>query len=175
MKHKYIAFFLFTIIGVSLLLLYGSLLLRGANDEFLILAKNLGSVADKSSPYRLANITVNGFKLLADVPTTNDEFQKGLDIKDHLNENRGMLFIFTKPAREPFWMHGMKFPIDIIWLDKGGNVVHIERNLSPCLTDFACPTYSPEADSLYVLETTANFTERHNVNIGTHMNYHLIG
>ena len=165
---------MFTIIGVSLLLLYGGLLLRGANDEFLISAKNIGSVAAKSSPYRLANITINGFNLLADVPTTNDAFYKGLDVKDHLDENMGMLFIFTKPIKEPFWMHGMKFPIDIIWLDKGGNVVHIERNLSPCLTDFACPTYSPEADSLYVLETTANFTERHNVNIGTHMNYHLI-
>jgi uncharacterized membrane protein (UPF0127 family) len=174
LKHKYIALFLFTAIGVSLLLLYGSLLLRGANDEFLISAKNPGSVADKSSPYRLANITINGFNLLADVPTTNDEFQKGLDIKDHLDENRGMLFIFKKPVKEPFWMHGMKFPIDIIWLDKGGNVVHIERNLSPCLTDLACPTYSPETDSLYVLETTANFTERHGVDIGTHMNYHLI-
>jgi len=46
LKHKYIALFLFTTIGVSLLLLYGGLLLKGANDEFLISAKNLGSVAD---------------------------------------------------------------------------------------------------------------------------------
>ncbi len=175
MKRKYIVLFLFTIIGASMLLLYGGLLLRGTNVEFLISAKNLDSVADKSSSYRLANITINGFNLLADVPTTNDEFQKGLDIKDHLNENQGMLFIFTEPSKQPFWMHGMKFPIDIIWLDKEGNVVHIERNLSPCIIDLACPTYSPETDSLYVLETTANFTERHNVNIGTHMNYHLIG
>ena len=134
--------------------------------------------------YMKANVRINGFNLIADVPTTTDEFQKGLDIKDHLNENQGMLFIFKEPGKTPFWMHGMKFPIDIIWFDKDKNVIHIEHNLQPCITDpynllsrlttISCPSYSPEKDALYVLETTAGFYQRHNVKVSTHMDFSLI-
>jgi uncharacterized protein len=124
--------------------------------------------------YMKANVIINGFNLVVDVPITSDQFQKGLDIKDHLNENQGMLFIFKEPDKIPFWMHGMKFPIDIIWFDNGRNVVHIEHNLQPCITDLACPSYSPEKDALYVLETTSGFYQRHNVKIGTHMDFSLI-
>jgi uncharacterized protein len=124
--------------------------------------------------YMKANVIINGFNLVVDVPITSDQFQKGLDIKDHLNENQGMLFIFKEPDKVPFWMHGMKFPIDIIWFDKGRNVVHIEHNIQPCITDLACPSYSPEKDALYVLETTSGFYQRHNVKIGTHMDFSLI-
>jgi len=140
-------------------------------------AKTLNLATGNNSTYRLASITINGFNLLADVPITTDQFHKGLDIKNHIKENQGMLFIFKEPGKKTlsFWMHGMKFPIDIIWFDNNSNVVKIERNLPPCITDLACPSYSPDKDSLSVLETTANFTEKHNIKIGTHMNYHLIG
>jgi len=163
---------LFTTIGA--LFLYRVGFFREVTSENLVSAINVENIVDRDSSYRLANVTINGFNLLAEVPTTNDQFQKGLDIKDHLQENQGMLFIFTEPAKYAFWMHGMKFPIDIIWIDNKNTVVHIEHNLSPCIIDLVCPTYSPDKDSMYVLETSANFAERHNVTIGTQMNYHLI-
>jgi uncharacterized protein len=128
--------------------------------------------------YLKANITINGFNLIADVPTTNDGFQKGLDVKDHLNENQGMLFVFRNPGPHPFWMHGMKFPIDIIWLNSEDTVVHIEHNLHPCIPNLICPTYAPPSsssgNSLYVLETVAGFSQKHNVRLGTHVDFHLI-
>jgi uncharacterized protein len=146
-----------------------------SNHAAVISNSNASSSSSPSGNYYMkANVTINGFNLVVDVPITSDQFQKGLDIKDHLNENQGMLFIFKEPDKIPFWMHGMKFPIDIIWFDKGRNVVHIEHNLQPCITDLVCPSYSPEKDALYVLETTSGFYQRHNVKIGTHMDYSLI-
>jgi uncharacterized membrane protein (UPF0127 family) len=140
----------------------------------------MGSGADYNKPlpnYLKANITINGFNLIADVPTTNEGFQKGLGVKDHLNENEGMLFVFLKPPPPPFWMHGMKFPIDIIWLNGEGTVVHIEHNLQPCTPGLMCPTYAPRSSSgssVYVLETVAGFSQKHNVSIGTSVESHLI-
>jgi uncharacterized membrane protein (UPF0127 family) len=162
----------FTIAGVTILCGFG--FLQGVPIENAVSATNLEKITNTNSFYRLANVTVNGFHLLADVPTTDDQFQKGLDIKDHLKENQGMLFIFSQPAKYAFWMHGMKFPIDIIWIDSNNSVVRVEQNLPPCTIDLLCPTYSPDRDSLYVLETTANFSERHNVTVGTHLNYHIV-
>jgi len=88
-----------------------------------------------------------------------------------------MLFVFQQPGRYGFWMIGMKFPIDIIWLDSNGTVTHIEHSLAPCPPNplnLFCPTYSPERDSLYVLETVAGFSNKHNVNPGTHISLELV-
>lgn len=168
--ERYFFLFLFIIICASVLLLYCF------PSTSRISAKTLNPAAGNNSTYRLANVTINGFNLLADVPITIDQFHKGLDIKNNIKESQGMLFIFKEPGKKSlsFWMHGMKFPIDIIWFDNNSNVVKIERNLPPCITGLVCPSYIPDKDSLYVLETAANFTQRHNVKIGTHMNFHLI-
>ena len=53
---------------------------------------------------------------------------QGLAVKNQLKENEAMLFVFEKPGKHSFWMKDMKFPIDIIWLDSTGKIVHIEEN-----------------------------------------------
>jgi uncharacterized membrane protein (UPF0127 family) len=99
---------------------------------------------------------------------------KGLAVKNQLKENEAMLFIFEESAKHSFWMKDMKFPINIIWLDSDGKVVHIEQNLQPCISVFICAGYSPNTDSQYVLETVAGFTQRHNVSVGTDIDFELI-
>jgi uncharacterized protein len=126
------------------------------------------------SRYLKAKVTVKDFELNADVPTTSELMSKGLAVKNQLRENEAMLFIFEESAKHSFWMKDMKFPIDIIWLDSVGKVVHIERNLQPCASVFICTSYSPSADSQYVLETVAGFAQRHNVNIGSDIDFELV-
>ncbi|MFL6430112.1 MAG: DUF192 domain-containing protein, partial [Nitrososphaeraceae archaeon] len=104
---------------------------------------------------------------------TTDQQTKGLSGRENLSENQGMLFVSKTPGRYGFWMKSMKFPLDIFWLDTNRSVVHIKENLQPCLTILNCPTYLPETDSLYVLETGAGFAQRHNITKGTHFNFQL--
>jgi uncharacterized membrane protein (UPF0127 family) len=127
--------------------------------------------------YLHAKVTVNGFDVMADVAVTDEQHTKGLDIKNNLTENQGMLFVFEQPYRYGFWMKGMKFPIDIIWLDTNGTVTHIEHSLKPCPpsnSNLVCPVYFPEKDSLYVLETVPGFSMKHNVTLGTHVSFELV-
>ena len=86
-----------------------------------------------------------------------------------------MLFVFGNEAKHTFWMKDMKFPIDIIWLNSDGKVVHIEKNLQPCVSVLICTNYSPNTDSQYVLETVSEFTQRHNISVGTDIDFELIG
>jgi uncharacterized membrane protein (UPF0127 family) len=125
--------------------------------------------------YLKANITINNNFNLGNtlVPLTQEGFKEGLDIKNNLKENEAMLFYFQQPGKYPFWMHGMKFPIDIIWIDGSKRVIHIEHDLQPCITDLACASYSPDKDALYVLEVAAGFSQRHNVTIGTKVDFQL--
>jgi uncharacterized membrane protein (UPF0127 family) len=127
--------------------------------------------------YLQAKVILNDdFELTAYVAITNDQQVKGLSVKDHLKENEGMLFVFEQPTRQVFSMKDMRFPIDIIWLDSNGTVVHIEHNLQPCIMTFAfiCPSYIPDKDSLYVLETVAGFSKKHSIKVGTNVDFQLI-
>ena len=121
--------------------------------------------------YRQVNVTANGFELVADIAVTREQQSKGLGVKDTMAEDEGMLFVFTKEKQHSFWMYGMKFPIDIIWLDGNKTVVHIEHSLEPC--GATCPTYSPAASSLYVLEVVAGFAKDHDVERGTQLEFDL--
>lgn len=86
-----------------------------------------------------------------------------------------MLFVFEQSDRHSFWMQDMKFPIDIIWVDSGVEVVCIKENMHPCISTFICLLYTPNTDSQYVLETVAGFTQRHDLNVGTHIDFELVG
>lgn len=126
-----------------------------------------------SNGYQQVNVTVNGLVLAADISATNEQRTQGLSVKDRLVENEAMLFVFGNEAEHTFWMKDMKFPIDIIWIDSDKTVVHIEHNLQPCSFGVLCPTYKPNDDSLYVLETVGGFAEKYGIVKGTQVEFEL--
>jgi uncharacterized membrane protein (UPF0127 family) len=149
-----------------------SIMLGPSEDERqkLIISQELRS---GSNGYRQINVTVNGLVLVADIAATDEQRREGLSVKDSLAENEAMLFVFEDEAEHTFWMKNMKFPIDIIWIDTDKTVVHIEHNLQPCSSELFCPTYKPNDDSLYVLETIGGFAERHDIVKGTMVEFEL--
>lgn len=158
--------------SMSLLLMASLYNSAGGYENFFKWVESIP--ADK---YLQAKVIVNDdFELTAYLALTNEQQTKGLSVKDYLKENEGMLFVYKQPTRQGFWMKDMKFPIDIIWLDSNGTVVHIEYNLQPCIMSFAfiCPSYIPDKDSLYVLETVAGFSKKHDIKVGTNVNFQLI-
>src|SRR5215211_6306582 len=112
------------------------------NNNTNPILKAIQEAPSTDSKYLKAKVTVKGFELNADIPITSELKSKGLAVKNQLKENETMLFVFEDSAKHPFWMKDIKFPIDIIWLDSDGKVVHIEQNLEPCLSVFICPNYT---------------------------------
>lgn len=126
----------------------------------------------QNEDYQQITVSINNFTLTADLALTSEQITKGLAVKDTLNENEGMLFVFSNPSRSGFWMKDMKFPIDIIWLNKDKEIVHIEKNLQPCGT--TCPMFRPDEDSKYVLETVSGFADKHNLKEGDKVVFELL-
>ena len=56
---------------------------------------------------------------------TPDEMAIGLTNTDSLESDEGMLFIFDDPQTVSFHMKGMKFPIDIVFIDEDLKVISI--------------------------------------------------
>ena len=145
-----------------------------ANQAHTNLVKALQEALQNDSEYLKAKVSIEDFELSAEIPVTGELMSKGLSVKNQLRENESMLFVFEEPSRHAFWMKDMKFPIDIIWLDSNGKIVHMEENLMPCPLVLICPSHSPNADSQYVLETTAGFTQRNNISLGTNIKFELL-
>jgi uncharacterized protein len=142
----------------------------GDEQQEMTISQELRSGSDG---YKHVNITVNGMLLVADIAATDEQRTKGLSVKDRLDENEAMLFVFDYEAEHTFWMKNMKFPIDIIWIDSDKTVVYIEHNVEPCSTELFCPTYRPDHDSLYVLEAIGGFAETHDIVEGTLVEFEL--
>ena len=139
---------------------------------FLVLLSSIAYIeiesvqAQQQEQNKTALVSLGGVNVTASLSTTPDSQSKGLSIKDSLNENEGMLFIFESPQKYSFWMKDMKFPIDIIWINQTGKIVHIEKNLPPCVFWLPCPSYAPNDDSMYVLEVISNFTNKFDIHVG---------
>lgn len=98
-------------------------------------------------------LRVGEIEFRIEVANNNVTRTKGLSGRESLGENEGMLFIFEKPDTHSFWMKGMNFPLDIIWISDG-QVVEISENLPPA----ALPNltvYSPHQPVNMVLEVNA--------------------
>lgn len=145
---------------------------EGSNNNTNFLKEIENAPKDR---YLQSKVSIDGFNMTADLALTSEQREKGLSVKDKLKENEAMLFVFEESAKHSFWMKDMKFPIDIIWLDSDGKVVHVEKRLEPCISVFTCTSYSPSRDSQFVLETVAGFTQRHNVSVGTDIDFELVG
>jgi hypothetical protein len=55
---------------------------------------------------------------------------RGLSGRASLGVNEGMLFLFDEAGYHSFWMKGMTFPIDIVWI-AGNRIVGFEERVSP--------------------------------------------
>ncbi|MGK0289493.1 MAG: uncharacterized membrane protein (UPF0127 family) [bacterium] len=65
-----------------------------------------------------------------EVVTSDEDMAKGLGYRKSLAIGKGMLFHYPDTDIRRFWMKGMFFPIDIIWIRKG-TIVHIEKDVPP--------------------------------------------
>lgn len=56
---------------------------------------------------------------IVDVADSESLREKGLSGRLSLAKNEGMLFRYDTPVIPVFWMKGMNFPIDIVWVSEG--------------------------------------------------------
>ena len=96
------------------------------------------------------------------------ERQQGLSGWPSLAEDEGMLFVFDQPGRYSFWMRGMKFPLDFVWI-KSDEIVEITANGGVKRMNI-----QPQQSANRVLEVNSGFAARHNLKIGDKVSYESV-
>lgn len=99
------------------------------------------------------------------------ERKKGLMHREFLEEKHGLLFIFDTENRYSFWMKDTLIPLDIIWINKSLEIIHIEK-AEPCKVD-PCKPYIPKEKAIYVVEVNAGYTEKNSIQLGDRISIDL--
>ena len=101
-----------------------------------------------------------------EVAKTKKQRAKGLSGRDYLPNNSGMLFVYPSKGYYSFWMKGMLFPLDILWLNERREVVTFYSGVPPCVVG-ECPLFSSNKQALYVLELPSGSIEKLNIRSGS--------
>ena len=112
----------------------------------------------------------DGFVVRVEVAANAELRAQGLMYRDRLPAGAGMLFFFPAEGEHSFWMKNTRIPLDMIWLDAGRRVVHIEPNVPPCVAD-PCASYGPDTSSSYVLEIAGGEAAKHGLKAGDQLRF----
>ncbi|QLH02639.1 hypothetical protein C5F47_03225 [Nitrosopumilus cobalaminigenes] len=120
----------------------------------------------ESVEFPRGTILVDDVALEVQIADSEPRRVRGLMFQDQLPPDQGMIFVFKEPGLYSLWMLNMQFPLDMIWFDLDGNVVHIEKNVPPCKTALeitTCQSVVPDDDASYILEVTSGFIDQNNI------------
>jgi len=114
---------------------------------------------------------INGQVFSLYLARTSEEQATGLAKYQKIEENQGMLFLFTKTDNYSFWMKDMHFPIDIIFIS-GNKVVAVFQNVPVSLNNHL-PVYTTKTKADKVLEINAGLAKKYNIKIGSEVKIKL--
>ncbi len=137
------------------------------------------AVAVAQEPMRLPvdadklSIVSNG-KILAtfdiEIAARHEQQAAGLMHRVDLPKDRGMLFVFEDEQERFFWMQNTPTPLDIIYADTYGEIVHVAANTTPFST-VPIPSRLP---AKYAFEIRANLSSMLGVSVGDTLVHTLI-
>ena len=182
-----------TTVFLSALLLFGIL---GCAADQVILEDSLATTVDPTAAHavsddltetavNLAQITyMDNFALLSigpsqfklEVASSPVELQTGLMGRSKLAPNEGMLFSFGHEEKWGLWMKQTLVPLDAIWLNSSGTVVHITTMpVQTEVPDSQLVVYTPPIPSLYAIELTAGSALRAGIELGMKIDIAHVG
>jgi uncharacterized protein len=122
-----------------------------------------GCGSSRSDPAPVATVRVGGALVRAEVAGDAASRNRGLAGRPALRDGQGMLFVYGDRTPRAFWMKEMRFPIDIVWIDRG-RVTGVERDVP--VPDSGLPLYRSPGPAGRALEVPAGWAARHGVRPG---------
>lgn len=104
-----------------------------------------------------------------DIEIADDDNKRevGLMGRPVMDEHQGMLFVFEQEYMASFWMKNCILSLDMIFVNKLGEIVTICKNTTP----FSEQAYSATAMTLLVLEVNAGFTDKYVIKEGDRISW----
>lgn len=137
----------------------------------LLAAQAIGGEIFSREPLTLTRQLGEPVTLNVELALTEAQREQGLMFRRSIGENEGMLFDFGETRMVYMWMKNTVLPLDMLFLDPAGKVVHIHENAVP-FSETIIPSVEPVR---YVLEVGAGTVRRLNLSKGDMASSHTVG
>lgn len=97
--------------------------------------------------------------------------RRGLMFRESMPLDHGMIFDFKRQQHLSFWMKNTPLPLDIIFIDRGGVIVHIHHNAVP-FDETPIPSVRP---ALAVLEVNGGVARLTGISRGDQIRHAIFG
>ena len=115
----------------------------------------------------------NGVALQGEVANTPEKLLFGLAFREGLPPDGALLLIYDESGPHTVWTKAFQMPVDLIWVDESKHIVHLVRDAEPCNED-RCPRFGPPPENArYIIETSAGFIQKANVQVGHELTFAL--
>lgn len=113
-------------------------------------------------------LSMDGATWTVEMATTMTQQALGLSGRESLGQDDGMLFVFSSPGVQNFWMKDMNFSLDMIWIS-GDKVVGFAQNVpppQPGVPLWKMQIYTSPYDVDKVLEVNAGTVAKYGIKVG---------
>lgn len=102
------------------------------------------------------------YKFKVEIAKTEDQRARGLMFRKKIADKNGMLFLFQYNQMVSMWMKNTFIPLDIIFINQKGFIVHIAKSTIPHSLDII----SSHEPVISALELNAGVTDNLNIHVG---------
>ncbi|MBS58271.1 MAG: hypothetical protein CL735_05865 [Chloroflexi bacterium] len=113
-----------------------------------------------------AEVIIGNKNFFAEIADSPKERQEGLSNRDFLEPFHGMLFVFPDNGAGAFWMKGMRFPLDFIWIGNDCKVVDLTENVVVDTNQEELRIYNSSQPAEFNFEVNAGEVQLSNIQIG---------
>lgn len=132
---------------------------------FTLVLFGLSCGSTKKSDLPVVELTVDGNKAVVEVANTEPTRMSGLMFRREMDENHGMLFVFSDSQPRAFWMQNTLIPLSIAFMDEKGRIENILE--MPPQTE---QTFRSAGPAKYALEMNAGWYSKRGIKAGDMIN-----
>ncbi len=104
-----------------------------------------------------------------EIANSKEQKTTGLMFRTELPKNHGMIFNFETMNYPKMWMKNTYIPLDMLFLDNKGKIIHIITNTTPKSLEIL---KSPKP-AKYVVEINAGEAEKHKINLNDYFEHEI--
>jgi uncharacterized membrane protein (UPF0127 family) len=129
---------------------------------FLLLALIIAGGCQRQPRVQITTQTGSTPSFHVEIADNEVSREQGLQYRESLDKDKGMLFVFPNEQQVTFWMKNTSIPLDMVFINSDLKVVGIIPNATP----FSLAPLAVSSPSLYVLEINGGVAQIAGIHTG---------
>ena len=153
-----------------LCLLVGSVIIHACKNEPKKIIKTEEVTFTKEGELSIVKAEKDSLLVKLDIEIAESEYetQTGLMYRQGMEDDQGMLFVFTNEAMHSFYMKNTEFELDLIFIKSDTTIGSFQENAQPLSEN----GLSSQVPVQFVLEVNAGLSEKWQLEIGDKIEFH---